>query len=55
MSALTDLIHELTIATGQMKQAALTDDWIMVERIQKRRGRLLDQIAGNSTVLNAQK
>ncbi|WP_172452458.1 hypothetical protein [Chromatium okenii] len=28
MSALTDLIHELTIATGQMKQAALTDDWI---------------------------
>jgi tryptophan 2,3-dioxygenase len=52
MSVLTDLIHELTIATGQMKQAAVTDDWLMVERIQKRRSRLLDQITSHSSVLN---
>ncbi|MBK1694109.1 hypothetical protein CKO09_05070 [Chromatium weissei] len=52
MSALTDLIHELTIATNQMKQAAVTDDWILVEQIQKRRRRLLEQITAQSTALN---
>lgn len=53
MSALTDLIHELTIATSHLKQSALTDDWIMVEKIQKRRIRLLAQITANQSELTA--
>lgn len=44
MFNVTELIHDLTTATGQMKQAALTDDWALAEKIQKRRAQLIERI-----------
>ena len=44
MSNVTELIHDLTTATGQMKQAALADDWALAEKIQKRRAQLIERI-----------
>jgi hypothetical protein len=44
MPNLAELIGDLIAATDQMKQAALGDDWDMVERIQKRRQVLVEQI-----------
>ena len=44
MFNVTELIHDLTTATGQMKQAALADDWALAEKIQKRRALLIERI-----------
>ncbi|AFL72476.1 flagellar protein FliT [Thiocystis violascens] len=44
MSTVTDLLHELCAATGQMQQAAMKDDWTLVEKIQKRRAPLIERI-----------
>ncbi|NEX21063.1 hypothetical protein G3480_12195 [Thiorhodococcus mannitoliphagus] len=41
---MTQLISDLSDATNQMKQASLVDDWTLVERIQKRRAALLEQL-----------
>ncbi|WP_201091132.1 flagellar protein FliT [Thiocystis minor] len=56
MSNVTELIHDLTTATGQMKQAALTDDWALAEKIQKRRAQLIERIVeyANAATLTEQ-
>ncbi len=54
MPNLTDLIAALNQATIQLKQAALTDDWALAERIQKRRAWLVTQIAANPALTLAQ-
>jgi hypothetical protein len=53
MFNVTELIHDLTTATGQMKQAALADEWELAEKIQKRRALLIARIVEytNATAL----
>ena len=53
MLNVTDLIHDLTAATDQMKQAALADDWIFAGKIQKQRALLIGRIVeyANATAL----
>lgn len=44
MSSLTALIDDLTHATAQLQQLTRSDDWTLVETLQKRRSALLEQL-----------
>jgi hypothetical protein len=51
MLAVAELIRDLTEATSQLKQAAMADDWTMVDKLQKRRVVLIEQIAEQARTL----
>lgn len=44
-------IADLRLATDQLKQAALGNDWTLAERIQKRRVALIEQIVTSDQAL----